>query len=77
LKKKYGDTFLFVGGLDSREISFGTPKSVHAHVREQILKMGKGGGFICGPTHDFLTETPLDNCLAMRDAIQQEGNYPL
>ncbi|MFX0101182.1 MAG: uroporphyrinogen decarboxylase family protein [Candidatus Hodarchaeota archaeon] len=77
LKKKYGEKFLFVGGLDSREISFGTPESVRKHVREQILKMGKGGGYICGPTHDFLTETPLDNCLAMRDAIQQEGKYPL
>lgn len=77
LKKKYGDKFLFVGGLDSREISFGTPESVRTHVKDQIRKMGKGGGYICGPTHDFLTETPLDNCLAMRDAVQQEGKYPL
>ena len=77
LKKRYGDAFLFVGGLDSREISFGTPESVRTHVREQIHKMGRGGGYICGPTHDFLTETPLDNCLAMRDAVQQEGKYPL
>ncbi|MBD3188338.1 hypothetical protein GF325_16000 [Candidatus Bathyarchaeota archaeon] len=77
LKGKYGDHFLFVGGLDSREISFGTPESVRKHVREQIMKMGVGGGYICGPTHDFLTETPLDNCLAMRDAIQEEGRYPL
>jgi hypothetical protein len=39
--------------------------------------MGKGGGYIPGPTHDFLTETPLDNCIAMRDVVQQEGKYPL
>ena len=77
LKKKYGDTLLFVGGLDSREISFGNPLSVRKHVKEQICKMGKNGGYICGPTHDFLTETPLDNCIAMRDAIQQLGMYPL
>ncbi|MHA1683022.1 MAG: uroporphyrinogen decarboxylase family protein [Promethearchaeota archaeon] len=75
LKKKYGETFLFVGGLDSREISFGNPESVKQHVRDQIKKMGKDGGYICGPTHDFLTETPLDNCLAMRDAILQDGCY--
>jgi hypothetical protein len=77
LKKKYGDRFVFVGGIDSREISFGTPESIRKHVRAQLLNMGIGGGYVPGPTHDFLTETPLDNCLAMRDAIQQEGHYPL
>jgi hypothetical protein len=77
LKKKYGDTFLFVGGLDSREISFGTTESIHKHVQAQLRNMGIGGGYIPGQTHDFLTETPLDNCLAMRDAIQQLGTYPL
>ncbi len=77
LKKKYGDKLLFVGGLDSREISFGTPESIRKHVRAQVRAMGKGGGYIPGPTHDFLTETPLDNCISMRDAVQQEGWYPL
>jgi len=77
LKKTYGKKFLFVGALDSREISFGTPASIRKHVRAQLLNMGKGGGYIPGPTHDFLTETPLDNCIALRDAIQQLGNYPL
>jgi uroporphyrinogen decarboxylase len=77
LKKKYGDKFLFVGGLDSREISFGTKDSIRKHVRSQVRAMGNGGGYIPGPTHDFLTETPLDNCIAMRDAVQQEGKYPL
>ncbi|HME53883.1 MAG TPA: uroporphyrinogen decarboxylase family protein [Candidatus Lokiarchaeia archaeon] len=77
LKKKYGDRFLFVGGLDSREISFGTTESLQRHVRVQLLNMGIGGGYIPGPTHDFLTETPLDNCMVMRDAIQQLGKYPL
>lgn len=76
LKRKYGDRLLLVGGLDSREISFGTSESIARHVREQFEKMGKGGGYIVGPTHDFLTETPLDNCLAARDAVQA-CRYPI
>ncbi len=76
VKQKYPN-FILCGGLDSREISFGTEESIQKHVKEQIMKMGGGGGYICGPTHDFLTETPLDNCLAMRDAIQECGHYPL
>lgn len=77
VKKKYGDKFLLVGGLDSREISFGTKDSIEKHVQTQIRKMAKGGGFIAGPTHDFLTETPLQNCLDMRDAIHKFGKYPI
>jgi Uroporphyrinogen decarboxylase (URO-D) len=77
VKKKYGDTFLLVGGMDSREISFGSPESLKKHVKEQIQKMGKGGGYIAGPTHGYLTETPLENCIIMRDAIIKEGTYPL
>jgi hypothetical protein len=77
LKKKYGVKLLLVGGLDSREISFGTKSSIEAHVKTQIKAMGKGGGLIIGPTHDFLTETPLANVLAARDAIHKYGRYPI
>lgn len=77
LKRKFGEKLILVGGLDSREISFGTKSSVEAHVKKQIKAMGKGGGLIIGPTHDFLTETPLANVLTARDAIQKYGQYPL
>lgn len=77
IKKKYGDKFFFVGGIDSREISFGSKESLETHVLHQIKAMGKNGGYIPGPTHDFLTETPLENCLIMRDAIHKFSQYPL
>jgi len=77
LKKKFGDKLLLVGGLDSREISFGTKESIENHVKTQIHAMAKGGAYICGPTHDFLTETPLENVLHMRDAIHKYGKYPI
>jgi len=76
VKMKYPQ-FLLCGGIDSREISFGSEKSIRGHIRTQIQKMGKGGGYIAGPTHDFLTKTPLNNCLIMRDAIQEFGQYPI
>jgi len=71
IKKKYGEKLFFVGGIDSREISFGSKESLEKHVESQIRLMGKKGGYIPGPTHDFLTETPLENCLIMRDAIHK------
>jgi hypothetical protein len=77
VKQTYGDKLLLVGGIDSREISFGTPESISDHVHKQILAMGHGGGYIPGPTHDFLTEVSYENVIAFRDAVFKWGKYPL
>lgn len=78
IKKKYGDKLLLVGGLNQSymtEPGVG-PKEVEQHVKEQILKMGKGGGYIAGPAHDYLN-IPLRNAIALRDSVYKWGKYPL
>jgi uroporphyrinogen decarboxylase len=78
IKKKYGDKLLLVGGLNHSymtEPGVG-PKEVEQHVKEQILKMGKGGGYIAGPAHDYLN-IPLRNAIALRDSVYKWGKYPL
>jgi uroporphyrinogen decarboxylase len=38
--------------------------------------MKPGGGFVAGPSHDYvLEETPLANVLAMYDTIREYGSY--
>jgi uroporphyrinogen decarboxylase len=38
--------------------------------------MKPGGGYVGGASHDtILEETPLENVLAMFDAIQEFGSY--
>lgn len=77
LKKKFGDKLLLVGGIDSSDVMcFGTPEDVKQHVKKQIKAMGKGGGYILGPTHDYLNVS-FDNAIAMRDACYKYGRYPL
>ncbi|MHA1372286.1 MAG: uroporphyrinogen decarboxylase family protein [Promethearchaeota archaeon] len=77
VKKKYGDKIILVGGIDSsRELTFGDPKSVENHVKAQIRKMAAGGGYIAGPAHDYL-RVPLENAIAMRDAVWKWGKYPV
>jgi uroporphyrinogen-III decarboxylase len=77
LKKKYGDKLLLVGGIDSSNImTMQGPKQVTEHVKQQIKAMGKNGGYIAGPAHDYLNVS-LENALAMRDAIYKYGRYPL
>lgn len=78
LKKKYGDEFLFVGGINQSymtEPGVG-PKQVEIHVKNQIKKMGDGGGYIAGPAHDYLNVS-LENVLSLRDSIYRWGKYPL
>lgn len=77
VKRKFGDQLVLVGGIDSsRELAFGTPASVERHVKHQLRAMAPGGGYIPGPAHDFV-DAPLDNVLAMRDALYRWGTYPL
>ena len=44
--------------------------------REVLEIMKPGGGYVAGASHDWiLPETPLENLLAMFDAIQEYGAY--
>lgn len=75
VKQKFGDDLILIGGIDSsRELTFGNKQSIEAHVKEQFEKMGKDGGYIAGPAHDYL-KVPLENAIAMRDAIYKLGKY--
>jgi uroporphyrinogen-III decarboxylase len=57
-------------------LAFGTPAQIEEHVKEMLGKLGHGGGYIPGPAHDYLN-IPLENALALRDAIHKHGKYPL
>lgn len=75
LKERFGDKLLLIGGIDtSRELCWGTKESVKAHVKNQIEILGKNGGYIAGPAHDFLNQK-VELVLAMRDAIYEFGKY--
>jgi hypothetical protein len=77
VKKQFGDKLILVGGIDSsRELTFGNPASIEQHVKAQITAMGQDGGYISGPAHDYL-KVPLNNAVAMRDAVYKWGRYPL
>jgi uroporphyrinogen decarboxylase len=79
LKARYGDKILLNGGIDSQHVLIeGTPESVRQKTREVVSLMGPGGGYVAGASHDYiLEETPVGNVLAMFDAIQEFGRYPL
>ena len=77
LKSTFGDKILFNGGIDSHHVLIeGTPKTVREQTREVLGIMMAGGGYVAGASHDtVLEETPVENVLAMFDAIHEYGLY--
>jgi len=77
LKADFGDKILFNGGIDSHHVLIkGSPEYVRAKTGEVLKVMMPGGGFVAGATHDtILEETPVDNVLAMFDAVHEFGGY--
>lgn len=79
LKARYGDRILFNGAIDSQRVLIeGTPATVRQNVREVLSILAPGGGYVAGASHDYiLEETPVENVLAMFDAIEEFGRYPI
>jgi uroporphyrinogen decarboxylase len=77
LKAEYGDEILLNGAIDSHHVLIdGTPEYVREKTREVLGIMKPGGGYVAGASHDtILEETPLENVLAMFDAIEEFGRY--
>lgn len=74
VKATYGDRLAFNAGLGVQSVlPFGMPEDVRRHVREVIETLGAGGGLVIGPSHVIERDTPLENILAMIEAIDRYG----
>lgn len=73
LKKEFGKDLTFWGGIDTQSIlPFGTPEQVRETTREVIHTLGKGGGYIIGPSQEIMNDVPIHNVVAMLEVIMQE-----
>ncbi len=73
LKANFGDQLVFWGGgVDTQDVlPFRTP----AEVREQVLRrceiFAPGGGFVFNSIHNIQARTPVENIVAMIDAVHE------
>jgi uroporphyrinogen decarboxylase len=78
LKRDFGDRLVFHGGLDIQHtLPFGTQQDVAAEVKRYMSILAPGGGYIVAPAHNVQSDVPPANLVAIRDAIQEFGNYPI
>lgn len=73
LKKEFGKDIAFIGGLDTQEL---IPKASAKIVKEETKKLidimtSDGGGFILAASHTVPPETPLENIMAIYEAIAE------
>jgi hypothetical protein len=73
LKNDFGDRIVFWGGgIDTqRVLPFGTPEEVRSQVLERCRIFARGGGFIFNTIHNVQARTPVENIVAMLDAVRE------
>ena len=69
---------VFCGGIDThRVLPFGSPTEVRQEVRRVINALGQDGGYMVSSVHTIMNDVPAENILAMVDAVEEFGYYPL
>lgn len=79
LKQRYGSRITFWGGgVDTqRVLPFGMPAEIRDMVKARMRIFGAGGGFVFNPVHNVQAAIPVDNLLALFDAVNDYRDYPM
>jgi uroporphyrinogen decarboxylase len=78
LKARYGGRVVFCGAIDTHHVlPEGSPDEVQGEVRRVINALGPGGGYMLASVHTIMNDVPAENVLAMVDAVEKYGAYPL
>ena len=72
LKMEYGRDLVFFGGIDVQELlPYQKPKEIKKEITRRCKILGRGGGYIAAPAHNIQPDTPVENGLAMYEAIDE------
>jgi uroporphyrinogen decarboxylase len=78
IKSSYGTKVCILGNIDlDYTLTRGTPDEVDKEVKERIAVAGPGGGYIITSANSLPNYCKTENVLAMSQAIQKYGKYPL
>jgi hypothetical protein len=73
LKDAYGKDMVFWGGgvNTQQTLPFGSPEEVRREVLERLRIFSKDGGYIFNTIHNIQANTPIQNIVAMVDAVKE------
>ena len=73
IKKEFGrDVVFWGGGVDTQKtLPFGTPEDVRIEVLRTCDNFARDGGFVFTTIHNVQAKTPVENLVAMIDAVRE------
>lgn len=73
LKKEFGKDIVFWGGgIDTQQVlPFGKPEDVRKQVLERLEIFSPDGGYVFNAIHNVQPRTPVENLVAMFDAVNE------
>lgn len=78
LKEEFGSSLAFFGGIDQQQVMpRGQVEDIWEEVKLRITQLGGGGGYLLAPAHDIQADVPVENVLALFEAVKQVGRYNL
>ena len=78
LKADFGEKLTFWGAIDTHHVlPTGTPEDVRAEVKQRMIDLAPGGGYVVCSVHHIQPEVPPENVVAMFDSAYELGRYPI
>lgn len=77
LKDRFGDQIVFWGGgVDTQHtLPFGRPDEIRRQVEERMKIFGRKGGFVFSPIHNIQARIPVENLIALFQAVKDFRKY--
>jgi uroporphyrinogen decarboxylase len=78
LKARFRGRIVLCGGIDTHHVlPAGTPDDVRRETKRVIEILAPGGGYLVSSVHTIMDDVPPENILAMVDAVEAFGRYPI
>jgi uroporphyrinogen decarboxylase len=78
IKEQFGSQLCFHGAVNTQDVlTRGTRQDVFNEVRTRIRDLAPGGGYILAPSHNIQFGMPPENVVALFEAVQEFGRYPI
>jgi uroporphyrinogen decarboxylase len=77
MKRDYGQRLCLLGNVDLNLLGLGSPQDVDDEVRGLIRDVAPDGGYIVTSGNSLAGYLRPENCLALSQAVQKYGRYPI
>jgi uroporphyrinogen decarboxylase len=75
LKRQYGRSLAFMGGIDVRAMADPDPKAIEEEVKAKVSGARKGGGYIYHSDHSVPNNVGFDRYRRVMELVREYGTW--